>query len=84
MKDGEKVVEKQVPPEDEQEPNESRRLWRDLTKAILAKDMEAATTSKSAVEDAQREQRRKLEESGAKHVPRFFHLQDGRWVPKLT
>ncbi|KAJ7795692.1 hypothetical protein B0H14DRAFT_2918166 [Mycena olivaceomarginata] len=84
VKDGEKVVEKQVPPEDEQEPNESRRLWRDLTKAILAKDMEAATTSKSAVEDAQREQRRKLEESGKKHVPRFFHLQDGRWVPKLT
>ncbi|KAJ7356650.1 hypothetical protein DFH08DRAFT_849625 [Mycena albidolilacea] len=84
VKDGEKVVEKQVPSEDEQEPNESRRLWRDLTKAILAKDMEAATTSKSAVEDAQREQRRKLEESGEKHVPRFFHLQDGRWVPKLT
>jgi hypothetical protein len=46
--------------------------------------MEAATEAKTAVEDAQREQRRKLEESGAKHTPRFFELRDGRWVPKLT
>ncbi|KAF7340192.1 hypothetical protein MVEN_01937800 [Mycena venus] len=84
IKDGDKIVDKQVPPEDQQEPNESRRLWRDLTKAIIAKDMEAATTSKTAVEDAQREQRRKLEESGAKHVPRFFELRDGQWKPKLS
>jgi len=34
---------KQVAPEDEQEPNESRRLWHDLTEAIKTKDMEAAT-----------------------------------------
>ncbi|KAJ7451120.1 hypothetical protein FB451DRAFT_711085 [Mycena latifolia] len=84
VKDGEKVVEKQVPPEEQQEPNESRRLWRDLTRAIVAKDMEAATDAKTTVEDAQREQRRKLEESGGKHVPRFFELRDGRWVPKFT
>ncbi|KAJ6569525.1 hypothetical protein B0H19DRAFT_1350610 [Mycena capillaripes] len=84
VKDGHKVAEKQVPPEDQQEANESRRLWRDLTRAIIAKDMEAATDAKTAVEDAQREQRRKLEESGGKHVPRFFELRDGRWMPKLT
>lgn len=46
--------------------------------------MEAATDAKSAVEDAQREQRRKMEESGQKHVPRFFAHRDGRWVPQLT
>lgn len=60
------------------------RLWKDLTQAIEHKDMEAATDAKSAVEDAQREQRKKLEESGQKHVPRFFEIRDGRWVPKLT
>ena len=59
------------------------RLWRQLTTAIINKDMEAATDAKLAVEDAQRIQRRKMEESGEKHVPRFFTLQDGRWVPKV-
>jgi hypothetical protein len=58
-------------------------LWADLTRAILAKDMEAATDAKTTVEDAQRELRRKREEGGEKFVPRFFELRDGRWVPKL-
>lgn len=59
------------------------RLWSKLTHAIERKDMEAATEAKSAVEDAQREMRRKMEETGKKHTPRFFHLQGGRWEPKL-
>ncbi|KAK1229554.1 Oxysterol-binding protein OBPa [Marasmius sp. AFHP31] len=83
VKDGQNVCPKWVAPEEEQEPNESRRLWLKLTQAIATKDMEAATEAKSAVEDAQREQRRKMEESGKKHVPRFFELKDGRWEPKL-
>ena len=61
-----------------------QRLWKDLTLAISNKDMEAATDAKSAVEDAQREQRRTMEESGQKHVPRFFELRDGRWEPRFT
>ncbi|KAJ3862425.1 MAG: hypothetical protein NXY57DRAFT_999089 [Lentinula lateritia] len=83
VKDGQAVSPKWVPPEDQQEPNESRRLWTQLTQAIIAKDMEAATDAKSAVEDAQRESRKKLDESGKAHVPRFFVQKDGRWVPKL-
>ncbi|KAL0065682.1 Oxysterol-binding protein OBPa [Marasmius tenuissimus] len=83
VKDGQNICPKWVAPEEEQEPNESRRLWLKLTQAIATKDMEAATEAKSAVEDAQREQRRKMEESGKKHVPRFFELRDGRWEPKL-
>lgn len=61
----------------------SFRLWSRLTYAIDLKDMEAATEAKSAVEDAQREMRRKMEESGQKHAPRFFRLHDGRWEPKF-
>jgi hypothetical protein len=49
----------------------------------MLKDMERATEAKSSVEDAQREQRRKMEESGQKHVSRFFELSKGRWLPKL-
>ena len=59
------------------------RLWRDVTSAIQKKDMEQATSSKSLVEDAQREQRRYMEERGTKHEPRFFALQYGKWTPKL-
>ncbi|TFY56878.1 hypothetical protein EVJ58_g7366 [Rhodofomes roseus] len=85
QKDGDKVAPKWVAPEDEQEPNESRRLWRDLTEAILAKDMNAATEAKTAVEESQRELRRRREESGQQFVPRFFTQdKDGRWVPKLN
>ena len=46
--------------------------------------MDAATEAKTAVEDAQREARRNMDERGVTHVPRFFHLKDGRWVPKLA
>jgi hypothetical protein len=46
--------------------------------------MEAATDAKSAVEDAQREMRRKREEAGESYEPRFFVHRDGRWMPKLT
>jgi len=82
-KDGAKLASKSVVPEDQQEPNESRRLWKSLTEAIINKDMDGATTSKTAVEEAQRENRRKLEEKGGKHVPRFFEEKNGGWVPKL-
>lgn len=82
-KDGQNVSPKWVPPEEDQEANESRRLWQDLTEAIVLKDMERATDAKSNVEDAQREQRRKMEESGQKHVSRFFELSNGRWLPRL-
>lgn len=83
VKDGQNVCPKWIPPEEEQESNESRRLWHDLTQAIIAKDMEKATEAKSAVEDAQREQRRRMEENHQTHVPRFFEQRDGRWVPKI-
>jgi hypothetical protein len=79
LKHGSDVAPKWVAPEDEQEPYESRRLWRDLTRAILAKDMDAATESKTAIENAQRE----LRASGVKHATRFFELRENRWLPRI-
>ncbi|KAK7688245.1 hypothetical protein QCA50_008615 [Cerrena zonata] len=83
-KEGAKIAPKWVAPEDEQEPNESRRLWSKLTAAITAKDMEAATEAKTAVEESQRELRKRRDESGEKYVPRFFKFENNRWVPKFT
>lgn len=45
--------------------------------------MEAATRAKTAVEDAQRDLRRRRDEKGEIFVPRYFELRDGRWCPKL-
>lgn len=60
------------------------RLWLHLTEAVADKNMERAQEAKSAVEDAQRDLRKKREERGEKHVPRFFSEgPDGRWLPKI-
>ncbi|KAL4065797.1 hypothetical protein V8B97DRAFT_1982044 [Scleroderma yunnanense] len=83
-KDGQNIAPKFVVPEEEQEPYESRRLWHKLTLAIEARDMEAATEAKSAVEDAQRELRRRREERGEMFYPRYFESRNGRWQPKLA
>lgn len=80
QKRGHDVAPKWVAPEDEQDQYESRRLWRDLTRAILAKDMDAATEAKTAVENTQRE----LRATGVKHTTRFFELRDDNsWVPRI-
>ncbi|KAF8575920.1 Oxysterol-binding protein [Ramaria rubella] len=78
------IAPKVVQSESEQEPQESRRLWQHLTEAIGEKNMERAQEAKSAVEDAQRELRKKREENGERHVPRFFSQgPDGRWLPRI-
>lgn len=60
------------------------RLWTHLTAAILEKNMERAQEAKSAVEDAQREERRRRDELGLIHSTRFFEQDpSGRWVPKV-
>ncbi|KAI8832534.1 hypothetical protein BC829DRAFT_408537, partial [Chytridium lagenaria] len=48
------AAEKLVRPIDEQEENESRRLWEPVTQAIIDKDYNAATRIKRQIEDAQR------------------------------
>lgn len=45
--------------------------------------MDAATESKAAVEDAQREDVKKREENATPYVPRFFELRDGLWHAKI-
>lgn len=82
--DGSNIAIKHVAPEADQEEHESRRLWSKLTDAIGRRDMEAATESKAAVEDAQREDARRREETGEKYIPRFFEQgRDGLWIAKI-
>lgn len=78
-----RVVQKAVSPEDQQAPNESRRLWTKVTAAIKAKDLDAATDAKSAIEEAQREAARQRDASGETFKPRFFKPtgKNGEWRP---
>lgn len=77
-------VAKSVLPESEQEPLESRRLWRKLTEAIKLQDMNAAQAAKSEVEDAQRQLRADREAKGEPAPqPRFFTQVGDKWYPKM-
>lgn len=78
-----RAVQKSVTSEDQQAPNESRRLWTRVTAAIKAKDLDAATDAKSAIEEAQRESARQREAKGETFKPRFFKPsgKGGEWRP---
>ncbi|WFC98696.1 hypothetical protein MYAM1_001428 [Malassezia yamatoensis] len=79
------TVPKEVPPLENQEPNESQRLWATVTEGIKTKNMDLATEAKTAIEEAQREQARLREAEGKPWVPRFFQaLPDGRYLPNLN
>jgi hypothetical protein len=75
------VAPKAVSPEEQQQPNESRRLWSRVTAAIKAKDLDGATEAKSAIEEMQREQAREREAKGEAFAPKYFKPtgKNGEW-----
>lgn len=61
-----------IPPENDQLPNESRKMWAPVTEAILSRQYNAATDAKQEIEERQRQ---KASERTARNVewsPRFF------------
>ncbi|KAF9150820.1 hypothetical protein BG015_007343 [Linnemannia schmuckeri] len=78
-----KIHPKIIAPEDQQEENESRRLWSKLTAALRVNNQTLATEEKSKVEDAQRAKSKAREEKGISHIPRFFEPQGDGFAIKL-
>ncbi|KAK4705791.1 hydroxymethylbilane synthase, partial [Phenoliferia sp. Uapishka_3] len=78
------ITQKVVAPEEQQSPNESRRLWSKVTAAIKAKDLDAATDAKSAIEDSQRDTTKDRDEKGETFTSRFFVCKNGEWRPNFT
>lgn len=72
-----KINPKIIAPEDQQEPNESRRLWSNLTAALKVNNQDLASVEKCKVEDAQRASTKGREELGLPHIPRYFE-SDGK------
>ncbi|KAN0061429.1 Oxysterol-binding protein OBPa [Thecaphora frezii] len=77
------IVQKQVIPEEEQEPFESRRLWSKVTEGIKEKNLDKATENKSAIEEYQRQLVREREEKGESWTPRFFVQRGDKYYPKM-
>ncbi|KAF9579839.1 hypothetical protein BGW38_003735 [Lunasporangiospora selenospora] len=67
-----KIQPKIVAREEEQEVNESRRLWSKLTQALKINNQDLATIEKSKVEDDQRARTKAREEKELAHVSRYF------------
>lgn len=75
------ITPKHVAVEEAQAENESRRLWRLVTRALRAGDMDTATAEKTALEEAQRAGVRDRETRQVPWQQRFFRLDaNGRWV----
>lgn len=69
-------IKKVVKPIVEQEPYESRRLWRKVTAALKMQDVDAATNAKHAVEQSQRDQVKERQETNSKWINRVCKLPD--------
>ncbi|KAK7503994.1 hypothetical protein BaRGS_00004726 [Batillaria attramentaria] len=74
------IHKKRVKPLDQQGEMESRRLWKDVTKSLITKDVEAATEFKRQLEQRQRDEAKERKESGVKWETKNFHEEGEHWV----
>lgn len=61
-----------VPPEEKQQPYESRRFWSDVTEAIKGKKYSLATKRKQELEESQRQKAAIRMEKDEQWTPQFF------------
>ncbi|XP_061423590.1 oxysterol-binding protein-related protein 9-like isoform X1 [Lethenteron reissneri] len=73
------TTKKKVRRVEEQQGNESRRLWREVTRSLRARDLEAATQAKHRVEERQRAEARERAASGAPWETRLFQKHGEHW-----
>ncbi|OSD08767.1 hypothetical protein PYCCODRAFT_1448910 [Trametes coccinea BRFM310] len=78
------VVPKVVRPLEKQLPNESRKLWENVTTRLLRKEYSEATKHKLAIEQKQRDDAAERKRKGAKFIPRYFDPDISSGAPKLT
>ncbi|CAG9813105.1 unnamed protein product [Phaedon cochleariae] len=66
------IVKKQVKPISQQEVNESRRLWKEVTAGLKFNEIDRATNAKQALEQKQREEAKDRKESGEEWHTKLF------------
>ncbi|CAI6338443.1 unnamed protein product [Periconia digitata] len=65
-------IPKNIPPLEQQLPNESRKFWENVTNAIVNKQYSLATTLKQEIEENQRNKAAERKTSNKEWQPRFF------------
>ncbi|KAK0096804.1 hypothetical protein PV326_004354 [Microctonus aethiopoides] len=75
------VDKKLVKPVSEQDENESRKVWREVTVGLKINDMDKATAAKCLIEQKQRDEARLRKESNDTWETKFFkETKDGGWA----
>jgi len=78
------MVDKIVPPIDQQDEMESQRVWKDLTDALKEYNYSAAGQAKNRIEDRQRELARNRTETNEQFEHKYFYYdqESERWLLK--
>ncbi|XP_045477883.1 oxysterol-binding protein-related protein 9 isoform X2 [Harmonia axyridis] len=66
------IVKKLVKPISQQEENESRKVWRDVTLGLKVNDIDKATAAKQKVEQRQRDEAKERKETGEEWNTKLF------------
>ncbi|OCT60891.1 oxysterol-binding protein-related protein 11 isoform X1 [Xenopus laevis] len=73
------ITRKLVRPLEKQGPFESRRLWKNVTESLSAKDIETATEHKRALEERQRAEERLRAETETPWITKHFKQEGEGW-----
>ncbi|KAB0805485.1 hypothetical protein PPYR_02455 [Photinus pyralis] len=75
------IIKKQIRPINEQTDNESRKLWKEVTRALKFNDIDKATTAKFQVEQRQRDEARERKMNNTEWETKLFQKhQEDRWL----
>jgi len=78
------VIPKECLPDETQLPHESRRVWKEVTDLILAKEYSKATKVKQAIEGKQRKDAAIRKENNQEWVPTYFVTEEIGGRAELT
>jgi hypothetical protein len=75
------TIKKQVKPISQQEANESRRLWKEVTAGLKFNDIDKATSAKQTLEQKQRDEAKERKEAGLEwRTKLFLKCQEDGWM----
>ncbi|CAL1708602.1 unnamed protein product [Somion occarium] len=78
------VIPKAVRALEKQLPDESRKLWENVTNKLMAKEYSDATKHKLAIEQKQRDDAAERKRKGQMFVPKYFEPDLDSGIPTLT
>ncbi|XP_072378379.1 oxysterol-binding protein-related protein 9 isoform X1 [Diabrotica undecimpunctata] len=67
------IIKKQVKPISQQEENESRKLWKEVTAGLKFNEIDRATAAKQSLEQKQRDEAKERKESGQEWQTKLFY-----------